>query len=211
MKPILNISDAVNLSYNRWVTSCDDDRSYFHFKQFYSHVRRLAKSIISKDYHKHRNDFDDIFSELMEKVQFAAKNRQINNLDFFHSWFRVTLKNHILNLNKYENRKKREFLTYEHEMGFSLSKAEEKYCMDNFYRAEQQSDVIDTVNQLFSVSAYNELLQERYYYGLSIEELAVKYNTTVHAINGRMKRSKQKFRKEFKNLVSEHKVWVSDG
>jgi RNA polymerase sigma factor (sigma-70 family) len=199
----MKLSESINTAYKNWLTSEDKDTRDASFEDLVFKLKEVTRTIIYDECNNLLNETDDIFAEMILKVYYAKENDKINTTDFFISWYRKALKNHLLNEIKYRNRKKREFIEYESDLPFDLAVAEVKFCLDIYNKQEIQVSLHDIFEQIFNSEKDRELFCERHLDNISEVELADRNNTTVDGIKSRLKRAKQRMKIMFNNLINQ--------
>ncbi len=193
--------EDIDKLYNKWLTSCDEKISRKSFVIIYSKLKHLTEKIIW-DFDKNLMEYkDDIYHEVLEKTLVAINKDMINNTDFFSSWFRATLKNHLINFAKSEKRNKRRNIISASKLTFDYESAEDKYSYEIFENQETLFDLKDSINQVFTKEPEHNLFLEKHLLEIPIKELSQKYKTTEANIKYRLGKSKKILKIKFKKYI----------
>ena len=187
-----NLTDQINALYNRWLTSIDPIVSNLCWIEFWKLLKTYTSRILYHESEALLLYFDEFYSDMIFKVYYSQQNNLIDTLDFFCNWYRKAVKNHIVNYHLYLHRDKRINIENESQSGRSISDIENDICVLNFYNDEHQQELAEIFNSILPLERDNSLFYDRHVYGITEEELAKDYDTTVDGVKGRLKRAKKR-------------------
>ncbi len=187
-----SLTSEINSLYHSWLTSTDPAVSYRSFTKFikklevftYRYIRTECKELLPFS--------EDIFSELLEKTYIAHMKQEIDTIDYFCSWYRTSILNHTINYHKYLNRDKRVNILNEFQLGVCIDEIEFNVCVQNYYSDQRQQDIAEIICIIFPLERDKELFYDRHVLGISVDVLALNYETTDDGVKSRLKRVKQR-------------------
>ena len=182
------IYQEVNNLYQTW---CYDE-SKTTFDKLFGELRKLTKKYIEKNFSKLKENWEDIFQEMIYKFIKAHKVVPIEATDFFSAWYIKVLKNLITDELKKLSRKKRKNIEYEYKLYYSLETAEENVSFETYIDSAQNEFLHEILINTINNDKDGELLINRHIEHLTIQELSIKHITTQDSIKGRLKRAKQR-------------------
>lgn len=157
---------------------CKKSQNLLYYKYF-----RIISSYVKKQ-RKHCLDFEDIASEVIIKIFINLKKFNPKK-SRFNTWVHTILINHLKDINK-------------------KNKIDHIYC-DQFYNTTLSSDFLEFWNKNSGLIEFNPkglsesditLLELKYVYGYTYEDICFKYKSTTEKITNRVNYIKKKIKKE---------------
>lgn len=161
------------------------------FEQLFTKLQKVTHKIIYREYKSFSKQADEVFSEMTAKVFECIRARKIRTENYFFSWYRKVLKHHIRDKIRYRNRKKRANIVYESNLPFELTDAEIMPSIEEYNRQIRIDDAREAILMIERSGIDYEMFFERHIDNESETVLAMRYNTTVDGVKGRLKRTKK--------------------